>query len=215
MEKSFLIAGIIVCLLLSCNNAIKENTRKPIATSIDSSSKITESESREDLKLRTDAITKLDEIKILKSKSDTISFFKDAIKYRDSIERNIDALILTKFDSSSDSSEGGEILTYSNKNDILKIKGVFYGETGQNHYEFYLKNKKIIAVKETIKDYKLPIGNENVRIVINKAVAQLFILNGNKILTSYGKNTTTDFDYEQRTIDILDIFREIQLDINK
>lgn len=205
--------GTVIIVLTGCNQINHEHNKNTKMNRNGSISEIIIPDSIRTLKTEKDSIFNLGIS--LNSKADTIIFVQNIIEYKDSIDKGLNTFVKTDFESSGDSAEGGLISTYHNKKDTVKIKAIFYGETGQNQYDFYLEDKKIIAVNETLKEYKSPIGNENVRIVIDKMESHLFILNGNKILMSYGKNTKTDFNYEQKAIDITDIYKEILFVLHK
>jgi hypothetical protein len=213
MKRLAVSIGTIMSVLVGCNQVKDEHNQNTKMNRIDSLSAINISDSTKTLKTEKDFVVSLSVD--LKSKTDSAIFVQNVIKYKDSIDKRLNTFIKTEFESSGDSAEGGEILTYHNKNDTLKIRAIFYGETGQNQFDFYLKNKKIVAVNETTKIYKSPIGKENVEIVIEKIDSRLFILNGNMILTADQKNRKTDFNFEQKTADIIDIYKQILLDVRK
>jgi hypothetical protein len=205
--------GTVLFVLAGCNQVKDKLNQNTKMNRNDSLNTINISDSTKTLKTEKNSVVSggVD----LKSKIDSVVFVQNVIKYKDSIDKRLNTFVKTEFESLGGSAEGGEILTYHNKNDTLKIKAVFYGETGQNQFDFYLKNKKIIAVNETIKGYKSSIGSENVEIVIDKIKSRLYILNGNTILMADRKDRKTDFNFEQKTIDIIDVYKQILLDIRK
>ncbi|WP_293308141.1 hypothetical protein [Pedobacter sp. UBA5917] len=213
MKRVAISIGTVLFVLAGCNQVKDKLNQNTKMNRNDSLNTINISDSTKTLKTEKNSVVSggVD----LKSKIDSVVFVQNVIKYKDSIDKRLNTFVKTEFESLGGSAEGGEILTYHNKNDTLKIKAVFYGETGQNQFDFYLKNKKIIAVNETIKGYKSSIGSENVEIVIDKIKSRLYILNGNTILMADRKDRKTDFNFEQKTIDIIDVYKQILLDIRK
>jgi len=146
----------------------------------------------------------------LATNSDTISFMQARIKYRDSINGKLRELKKTEFDSSEHTAEGGVIYTFSHRGDTVKVTGVFYGETGQSQYDFYLKNNKIVAVNESLKFYDRPIGGEKVEIKIKRVENGFYILNGRAILTTQNDK---NIDYQQKLTDLASLYNSVLVDI--
>lgn len=62
-------------------------------------------------------------------------------------------------------SKGGEIEIYSIHSDALRLRAVYYGETGKNEYDLYFRNKNLVVFRETTNYYNAPIGENQVNVV--------------------------------------------------
>lgn len=145
---------------------------------------------------------------------DTATYVVAAEKYLDSIKRNISGLEVIKKDVFGSSAEGGEISIYRSGSDTLKLKAVYYGETGKNEYDLYLRKKKLVLFIERNVFYKSRIGKDPVK--IDRTALMSFILDNGKVIRGKKANVVIAKDeYSQKTIDINDIYNEILLQLKE
>lgn len=145
---------------------------------------------------------------------DTVRYDLAVQKYADSVEKILGGLIATKTDVFGSSAEGGEINVYRQGVDTLKLTAVFYGETGKNQYELYLRDKKLVLFSEKAVSYRAPIDKNPVR--IDKEILRSFVLyNGGIVLGKEGKMIIPRNEYVVKSEDIKDIYSEIKLQLQE
>jgi len=54
------------------------------------------------------------------------------------------------------STEGGEMITYYNNDNLVKIKASYFGEMGSSVHEFYFNDDDLIYVKQKTVEYDMP-----------------------------------------------------------
>jgi hypothetical protein len=190
MKKSFYINMILSFYIVSCDSSTKykrENTKRNNFV--------------------------LDQGQVKTNTIDTLAYTITIKKYCDSIDKNLSDLKVRKQDVFGGSAEGGYIYLYKAKTDTLRLKAVYYGETGKSEYNIYLRNKMMILFKEKSTYYVSPLGEGSVR--IDSIILKNYILKDNKILI--GENNKMKIateNYEQISRDIRELYKEIldQLD---
>jgi hypothetical protein len=127
----------------------------------------------------------------------------------DSVDKNLSGLSLSKVDVFGESAEGGEIRVYSNRSDTVRLRALYYGETGKNEYNLYLRNKQLVSFKETAIYYNAPIGKKPVK--VDSTISTTFVLRKDRVLN--GKKGRVSIDsksYEEKLSDISSIYGEIK-----
>lgn len=73
------------------------------------------------------------------------------------VQQSLKTLKVTAFEPTINSTEGVEALKYMDKQGQLKlIKFTAFGEMGQSIKQYYFKNKQLVFVLATDKDYQVP-----------------------------------------------------------
>lgn len=96
--------------------------------------------------------------------------------------------------------EGNEILFYSDKNNIKLIKETYFGETGKTVIWNYLENNDVYFIFKEYYTYKLPISDNKFDATdFSKKEERFYIKNnriikwmqGKKVVTKYPKNAAS------------------------
>ena len=128
------------------------------------------------------------------------------------IQKSIRRLQVRERDLSDVSSEGARTKAFYDKNEIRKISGEIFGETGKANVELFYQNGKLIFVNRRQSDYDKIFGK-----IIKTTIQKFYFANDKLIrLIAGGKSvsqTTPEFsESKQQVLDlsnkILDNFKE-------
>ena len=140
---------------------------------------------------------------------DTASYIVEVKNYLDSVNTKINSLSLHKVDVFGESAEGGEIEIYSSHSDTLRLRAVYYGETGKREYDLYFRNQNLVVFRETANYYNAPIGETQVN--VDSTMSTTFILHENRVIKgTIDKHTVDSVKYAQKASDILHIYNDIK-----
>lgn len=170
-------------------------------------------EKKDDAK-KIDTLSIIPQPKVTASAIDTVGYAEGVQNYADSVDKNLTGLAETKIDVFGASSEGGEISVYTNGSDTLKLKASYYGETGNNEFELYLRNKKLVLFSEKTVSYKSPIGKNPVK-VSNKNSKSFVLYDNGIVLGREGGKLVPRDEYVVKFEDIRDVYKEIKLQLRE
>jgi hypothetical protein len=145
---------------------------------------------------------------------DTILYTTEVQKYVDSVEKNLSGLVETRMNVFGSSAEGGQISVYRRGTDTLKLKAVYYGETGRNVYEFYSRTNKLVFFLEKAASYKSPIGKNPVK--IDQESSRSFVFYGDEVvLGKQGKRGIPKVEYNIKSADIKAVYYQLKLELRE
>lgn len=89
---------------------------------------------------------------------DTTKTFNEYKQEVNFIDANLYTYNTVEKEVNGESAEGGILIGYyDNKNELRKIIGTYYGETGKMFVEYYKKGKHFFYVRSKIFNYRVPI----------------------------------------------------------
>jgi len=183
----FVVLSLSFNLLISCSSSPKEKVSQ-----------------KTDIVVK-DVIPKLYSVPV-----DTPDYVLSIEKYRDSLDKNLTTLKVKKIDVFGSSAEGGEIDIYTKRADTLKLRAVYYGETGKREYQIYLLSQAPVYLREKLSSYKSPIGKTPVK--IESIIIKDFVLKDGMVLFGKkGKEVISTEAYRQKSIDISNLYKEVIL----
>lgn len=152
--------------------------------------------------------------KAIISTIDTVIYAQEVQKYADSVDKNLSGLAKVKIEVFGASAEGGEISVYTKDSDIIKLKALYYGETGNNEFELYLRNKKVVFFSEKTIFYKSPISRNSVK--VSKKNSKFFVMDDYGIVSGReGNKSVPKGDYTEKFEDIKILYKEIKLQLRE
>lgn len=154
------------------------------------------------------------QIKVLPELIDTSAYVATVEKYSDSIDHNLSKLKMKSMDVFGASAEGGEITIYEARMDTLKIKASYYGETGKNEYNVYLRDRMVVFFKITSTFYVSPIGKKPAK--IDSITHKSYALKENRVLAGInGRLKIKNSENERESNDIMVLYKEILLQLHE
>lgn len=140
--------------------------------------------------------------------TDTLAYASTIENFCDSVHKNLAHLKMKKRDDFDGSAEGGEVRVYTSKTDTLKVEAVYYGETGKNEYEIYVRYKNPVFFKERTTYYHSPIGK--IPVQTDSVISHTFLLKTGKVLIGKkGNKLITAHEKVQKANDINSLYKEI------
>lgn len=147
---------------------------------------------------KSQSITK--EVTVSVNKFDTLAYIKDIGQYLSEVDnKELDSISHDIYDSA----EGGIKTVYFKNNDTLKKRTLFYGETGKRIITEYLKNSKVIFLKDIVISYRDPIyASQNVEIATKNVNEYYLNTDGTIIFWELNNKPKSQDEYKKQEINL-------------
>lgn len=115
-------------------------------------------------------------------------------------------------DIPSDSAEGGAGYIYRYNNVPIKFTAIYYGETGKREEEFFIHEKKVVKIVDTIIYYEEPIYASTDIKIASQTITNYYLVGDGLFRLESGNKLTkiTDIkEYDYLIGEIQEVYRQI------